>query len=439
MNIAKNWWLVRTLAGVLAVCTLAGCAAANQAEQAGDSASAATASSENDTLAQPEDFLPQNLVTGERPPLVDLEDAAGNTISLADQYSGQPVWLVFFASWCPDCDEQLDSAAQMQQIADAAGVRLVFIDRLNPEKESVDAAEEKLSQKGVTWTSLPSGETGTADLLIDRSEALYKAWGIQEIPTSVFLDENGLVTAMKNNTMTAGECEGFVKKGLEGGTALVNTFLRARLLAESDGETAVRTGTEDTSDTPSGSDILSESQGLLMQYEVMSGDLETFDSVWSFVKNRMLVNGLPAWYVTADGEPADADAFLDDIRIWDALDQAGEDYQEDADALLESFAEGCLSDDGAVSYVSLSRKKSLSKAKRADSISLCYLDLTILEKLAKKDDRFQEAYQKAEEVLEGGYLGDTFPLYASVYHYSDESYGDEDLNTSEALYTLWNL
>ena len=428
----------RLLPALLAVCLLTGCGAADRGGQSA-AQSVSSVSSESGTLAQPEDFLPQNLAYGERPPASDLEDAKGNAVSLTDAYSGVPVWIVFFASWCPDCDGQLDSASRMQRIADEEGARLVFIDRLSPDRESVNAAEKKLDEKGVTWSPSPSKESGKADLLIDRNETLYRRWGIKEIPTSVFLDRNGRVTAMKNKTMTAGECEGFVEKGLKGGAFLVNTFLRARLMTESDGETAVRTGTARTSDTPSGADVLSESQGLRMQYDVMAGDLDDFDRIWAFVKDRMLVSGLPAWYVTESGKPAEADAFLDDIRIWDALDQAGSDYQKDADALFEAIAEGCLTDNGAVSFVSLGKGKKLSRAKRSDSISLCYLDLSVLGRMAEQDNRFRKAYREAEKVLEGGYLGDSFPLYASSYSYADHAYSDSELNTAEALCTFLNL
>ena len=187
MSIWKIRRPFRLLPALLAVCLLAGC---GMADRRGQSAaqSVSSVSSESGTLAQPEDFLPQNLAYGERPPASDLEDAKGNAVSLTDAYSGVPVWIVFFASWCPDCDGQLDSASRMQRIADEEGARLVFIDRLSPDRESVNAAEKKLDEKGVTWSPSPSKESGKADLLIDRNETLYRRWGIKEIPTSVFLD-----------------------------------------------------------------------------------------------------------------------------------------------------------------------------------------------------------------------------------------------------------
>ena len=139
MSIWKIRRPFRLLPALLAVCLLAGC---GMADRGGQSAaqSVSSASSESGTLAQPEDFLPQNLAYGERPPASDLEDAKGNAVSLTDAYSGVPVWIVFFASWCPDCDGQLDSASRMQRIADEEGARLVFIDRLSPDRESVNAA-----------------------------------------------------------------------------------------------------------------------------------------------------------------------------------------------------------------------------------------------------------------------------------------------------------
>ena len=51
----------------------------------------------------------------------------------------------------------------------------------------------------------------------------------------------------------------------------------------------------------------------------------------------------------------------------------------------------------------------------------------------------QEVLDEAEKVLEGGYLGDSFPLYASSYSYADRAYSDSELNTVEALCTFLNL
>lgn len=429
---------------LLAAVIAAGCRSpvdvgeSGQGEQ-GDSTVTASVSAQSTGLAQPEDLLPQNLYTGEKPPTTDLEDTEGNPVSLDELYQGQPVWLLFFASWCPDCDSQLDHAKKMQEIANENGVRLVYVDRLNPEKESVDAAEQKLTEKGAAWSASPMEETGKADLLIDPEERLYKAWGIQEIPTSVFLNADGLVTAMKNKEMTEGECEGFLEKGLRGADVLTKAFVQKALTTTTSDEvkTGIRTGTSDSRDVPSGSDVLSESQGLMMTYDVMTGDMDDFAKVWTFTKEQMMEDGLPAWYVTKDGERADTNSFLDDIRIWNALHMAGQDYREDADALLSAIEEKCLTQNGPVNYVK--PKHLLSGAEQADEISLCYLDLSIMQEMAKEDSRFQNACQSAEKILDGGYLGDDFPLYAASYSYKDKAYSKDDLNTAEALYTLWNL
>ena len=62
----------RLLPALLAVCLLTGCGAADRGGQSA-AQSVSSVSSESGTLAQPEDFLPQNLAYGERPPASDLE------------------------------------------------------------------------------------------------------------------------------------------------------------------------------------------------------------------------------------------------------------------------------------------------------------------------------------------------------------------------------
>ena len=41
--------------------------------------------------------------------------------------------------------------------------------------------------------------------------------------------------------------------------------------------------------------------------------------------------------------------------------------------------------------------------------------------------------------MPGGRISDGFPFYYASYDYATKSYSQDELNTAEALYTLWNL
>ncbi|MBR6029721.1 MAG: redoxin family protein [Clostridia bacterium] len=377
------------------------------------------------TLAAPEDWLPQNLYTGSAPPeaVFQDEDAAEIPLSALQRAEDRGLWLVFWASWCPDCDRQFRIIQEMEALAERYAVRLVLVDRLNPEKESVGAARQKIADVGAV-----------SPVVYDRNETVYKAWGLREIPSAVVLDRNGRVAAFDSGDMTAGACEGMLKNALEGPDQAGLAFIRARL---SDGQGGVGTSTAAGGESPSGADVLSESEGLLLQYALAMDNQPLFDETMRCVRERLTVDGLLAWYCSAEG-PAAVNATLDDLRVWDALHAASArwpgDYAAWADEMADAICSRCVNTSGGlVDWVEL------TGGGRAETISLSYLDLNVLRALAGVRPDFQPAVDKAEELLRNGRISDSFPLYYSGYSYPGGAYSQADLNMAEALVTLWNL
>ena len=192
------------------------------------------------------------------------------------------------------------------------------------------------------------------------------------------------------------------------------------------------------STTPSGTDVLSESQGLLLLSAVDTDDQELFDHVWSFTKEHMLVDGLCAWYTDADLKTGSVNATLDDLRIWYALHRAAGkwdgDYGSDALNIMRSIQQYCVNPQGClVDYVELNDHS------QAQPLSLCYPDLTILRLLAEENDYFATVEENCRLIVTEGYISDEFPLYYSGYDPASGRYKQDDLNSVEALYALWNL
>ena len=154
------------------------------------------AAAANSALTTPEDYIPQNLAHMKKVPDASFTGLNDKNISLSEivDASENGVWFLFFASWCPDCDEQLSIISEMEYLSTLYGIDLVLIDRMNPEKESLPAVREKLADNHVN-----------APCYIDNDEVCYKAWGIKEIPTSVVVDKQYRAAEMQNATMTVGE------------------------------------------------------------------------------------------------------------------------------------------------------------------------------------------------------------------------------------------
>lgn len=289
-------------------------------------------------LSTPEDYLPQRLFIGKAPPEAVFQDAAGEAVPLNNLMDEKDagLWLLFFASWCPDCDRQLDNIQALEALAEKYQVRLVLAHRLNREKESVEAAREKARQKGAK-----------TELVFDGDETVYAAWGFQEIPSAVILKKDGTVGAYAAGFYTAEEYEGLLRRALQGRDKVGLNYIMGRM---SNGQGGIFTSTAAAGASPTGKDVLSESQGLMLWYALKKNDRELFDQVLCFTQSQMMKNGLTAWYVSGQ-EMAGVNAALDDLRIWYALREAKQKWGGEAYALQAEEMAQALSLMGAASVI----------------------------------------------------------------------------------------
>ena len=378
-------------------------------------------------LATPEDRLPRHLAMGQSAPEAVLTDESGAKASVKElaKTGERGIWLVFWASWCPDCDRQLDIIRSMEAIAEKAGYRLILADRLNREKESPEAAREKLGRYGAS-----------AQVVWDEGEKTYQAWGLREIPSSVVLSRDGTVVEYASGVLTEGECRGLLMSAAEGRDGPGLRFITGKL---SNGRGGIYSGTNPGGSPPSGKDVLSESQGLMLLYALEKDDRELFDRTWGFIRDSMMTDGLTAWYVREDGTRANVNATLDDLRILQALREAqrkwnGDSWGEAAAGMAQALLEKCVRPGGGLVDFA-----EITGPGRAETISLCYLAPAVLRELADVDAAFSPAADEAERILQSGRISEAFPLYYARYDYGKGTYSTEDLNTAEALYTLWNL
>ena len=385
------------------------------------SALAEAASGESEALSMPEDRLPQKLTIGALPPTTEFTDANGSAVSL-ESLRGKPVLLLFWGSWCKYCKDQLALADSMRAVAEENGATVLLVDKLDPEKETREAALALLEQRNLGW-----------DTWFDENLTAYKAWGLQLIPTSVVLRADGTVGAYATGVLTEGEYRGLFEYALEGGDAATAAYVKKYLL---NSEGGVQCSQKDSAATPGGHDVLSESQGMMMLYAAATEDRALFDRLWSYTRDKMEQDGLAVWYVTDAGEKGTANATLDDLRILQALMQANAQwggYANEVQTVRDALYTRCTQQEKLVSFCDM------PEGGKAQSLSLCYADLVLLRRLAQEDARFAAVAENAAALVQGGYISDAFPLYYAAYSYETEEYVQDDLNTAEALYTLWNL
>ena len=402
--------------------------AANDTGRIGDEAGTAAPAQTGavPVLSTPEDVLPDHLRLGTVIPEARIQNEQGELLSVTDLAAAgeNGIWLLFWASWCPDCEEQFGILREMEALAKEYGVTLVLTDRLEAGRETREAAQEKLRKFGAE-----------SACWFDPDRACYDLFGMHEIPSSVMLDGKGRVAAFSSGIKTAGEYRGLLESSLNGRDAAGKNYLLNRL---SSGDGGIHTSAQPGSEAPSGTDVLSESQGLLMMYALETEQKELFDSAWQYTRTRMIRNGLPAWYVTEAGNAAAVNSLTDDLRIWYALYRAGQrrngTYGKDAEQLRGAIRDQCLNrEDGYVDYTDL------TTGAQAGSIALCYLDPVILREIAGEDPHLAAAAEKGTRLVTEGFISARFPLYYSSWSYDTGRYSEAEINTAEALCTLWNL
>ena len=116
-------------------------------------------------------------IVGYLGPQFTLSSTLGEEMALAD-YRGQPVVLNFWASWCPPCRAEVPhfQDASLKYNGQAA---ILGIDQGEPLPIVADFAS-------AFRLSYP--------LLLDQDNAVNRQYGVAALPTTVFVDANGVVS-----------------------------------------------------------------------------------------------------------------------------------------------------------------------------------------------------------------------------------------------------
>jgi cytochrome c biogenesis protein CcmG/thiol:disulfide interchange protein DsbE len=146
---------------------------------------------------------------GKPAPAFTLEDLNGKKLSLAD-YKGKAVLINFWATWCSPCKIETPWLIELRNQYAAQGFEVLGIsaddlDRSDPQKLSED---KRQIARFVQQEKIPY------PVLIDADSISQPYGGLDSLPTSFYVNRNGIVVAAQLGLTSKDEIEANIKKAL---------------------------------------------------------------------------------------------------------------------------------------------------------------------------------------------------------------------------------
>lgn len=367
-------------------------------------------------------WMPDELGLYEQMPALSVEDRDEKKVTL-NQFQNNPTVITFFASWCGDCKEQMPKMQEYIEKSKKYGdITFIMIDKTDGEKETKESGETYFESLGLD-----------ADLYFDTGLSTYNEFGMHNVPSTIFIDSMGKIAAICPKQITDSDVfEAYLERACKGTNFATQQFICNNLL---DDEGGVHSEYQKDAGQTYQSDVLSESEGLLLQYAVSTENRELYQKVYSYIENHFNSKGLFPWKVSKS-EKTQVNALIDDLRIYNAIEGAKQKWNT-KDSLLSVYCDNLLkygTDNGQ--FVDYYDPKTKTYANR---FTLCYADFLTMDKLAKEDELFKGPCDKAKDIVLNGQISDTFPMFYSYYDYEKKKYDTCDLNMAEAMITLLHL
>lgn len=134
--------------------------------------------------------------TKDKVPEFNLKDYNGKTVSLAD-FSGKPLIINSWASWCPFCVKELSDFATVQNEFKNQIV-IIAINR----SESLKIAKRFSDELNITNDLIN---------LLDPKDSFYQSIGGFSMPETLFIDKEGNIVEHKRGPMDADEIRQKIK------------------------------------------------------------------------------------------------------------------------------------------------------------------------------------------------------------------------------------
>ena len=149
----------------------------------------------------------RTLTVGQTAPPLALPDSAGRWVTLA-AYQGRPVVLNFWATWCEPCRDEMPLFQQAYDRHRGAGLAILGISQDAPDR--MQAVRDYWTQAGLTFPTL-----------LDPDSTAAKQYQVFVLPSTIFLNAQGVVTAIHQGPLNATQLRQYLDKTMTSQTSAV--------------------------------------------------------------------------------------------------------------------------------------------------------------------------------------------------------------------------
>jgi cytochrome c biogenesis protein CcmG/thiol:disulfide interchange protein DsbE len=207
--VKRNTLVLTAVLFILAVFAWAGWANWEYRKQAAERLQASVAQGE--LVANPAGGAPQYLspLKGKLAPDFALEDLSGRKVSLAS-YRGKAVMINFWATWCGPCKIETPWLVELRNQYAAQGFEILGVstDDIDRDDKQKLSDEKKEIARSVEQMHIPY------PVLIDGDTLSKPYGGLDEMPTSFFVDRKGTVVAAQLGLTSKDDIEANIHKAL---------------------------------------------------------------------------------------------------------------------------------------------------------------------------------------------------------------------------------
>ncbi len=119
----------------------------------------------------------------------------GGSTSLST-FRGHPVWLNFFATWCPPCKAEMPEIERRYHRLHPKGLAVVGVDQ----DETPELIARFVKPRAITFP-----------IVIDEGPAAA-AYDVFALPTSVFIDAHGIVRAVHTGQLSGDQMDAYLAR-----------------------------------------------------------------------------------------------------------------------------------------------------------------------------------------------------------------------------------